>query len=82
MNAWNQEFYAEGAVLNCTVLPDQLIETIFRYCAVAVRIYVYPMICARSFAVDRDAEADWLSGFGWAKNQMKITGVKAVNNST
>jgi hypothetical protein len=31
LNAWNKKLYAEGPVLNRSMLPNQLIESIFRY---------------------------------------------------
>src|ERR1700677_4058371 len=64
------------------MLPDQLVEAVFVYCAVTACICVHSMVCARGFAVDGHAEANRPSGFGWPENQMKIASVKAVNNGT
>jgi hypothetical protein len=62
------------------MLPNQLVKAVFVYRAVAIRIRIHPMICTGGFAVDGNAEADWRSGFGWPKNQMKIASMKAVND--
>ena len=64
------------------MLPDQLVEAVFVYRPVTFCVCVHSMICARGFAVDGNAEADRLSGFGWPANKMKIASVKAVNDGT
>ena len=64
------------------MLPDQLVEAVFVYCAVTVWIGVHSMVCARGFAVDGNGNANRLSGVRRPANQMKIASMKAINNST
>ena len=48
--------------MDCAMLSNQLVEAVFVYCAVAICICIHSMIRTRGFAVDGNAEADYLSG--------------------
>ena len=82
LNAGNEKLDAEGAILqNGSLLANQLIQAVFRYGSVAIRIGVYTMIRAGCFAIESYAEADGCAGFGGPEYEMQIAGVKAKEDA-
>jgi len=66
LDAGRQEFDAEGAVVDCSLLANELVEAVFFDGAVAFGVGVHSMICSGGFAVYGDAEADGFTVGGWA----------------
>lgn len=78
LDAGAEKLDPEGAVLNAAVLPDQLIKPVFFHDAVPVRAGVRSVVCAGSFAVYRNAEADGLAVLCRPEHEVRIVGVKAI----
>src|SRR6185437_10885739 len=79
LHAGIEEFDLEGAVLDGSLLPDQLIQPMEGDGAHALGIGVGAVIGARGGAVNGDLEANGLA-IRRTQHQMKIAGVEAVND--
>jgi hypothetical protein len=79
LHAGIQKFDFEGSILYFSFLPDQLIEAVFLYDPVAIRVCVAAVVFAWRSTVDANAEADRLAIFSWAENKMQISRVETEN---
>src|SRR4030067_3328823 len=70
-----RKFDTEGAIADLSFLPDQLIQALLAYHAVALIIDIHAVIRAGRSAVQRDLEAHRVAAAG-AQHQMKIPPVK------
>src|SRR5580698_796451 len=77
----NQKLDAECPVLNLALLTNQLVQTVLRHGAKAVRVDIYSMISSRSFAVYRHAEAHRLPTFRRPQNQVQVARIEAIEDA-
>src|ERR1035441_1184696 len=82
LDAQSEKFDPEGTIAHCAFLPDQLIEAAFGHHAEAVCVAVHAAIGARRFSIERNAEADWPSVAARRKNEVKVAGMKAINDAS
>jgi hypothetical protein len=76
----DQKLDSESPILYCAVLTNQLVQAVFGDRAVAVRVDIHAVIRSGGFAVYCDSEADGLPILRGPQDQMKVSGVKTIDN--
>src|ERR1700722_4565202 len=63
----------KSSVFDCSLLPDQLIETVLLHRAIPIRIRVHPVIFTRRRSIDLHPEANRFPALCRSQHQVQIT---------
>src|SRR5215475_14137648 len=77
-HAWSEKLDFELSIRDGLRLSDQLIETLFGHCAVALLVEISAVRRTRRPSINADAVSHGRSRRGRAHHEMKIAGVKTI----